>query len=86
VLSHFGPPKECAVEQVVTDAEVERAPAGDPDLLCGMVAAGGEDKAVGHAATTSRSMLKLSGRSVVCWVPLGTPHLPLFLSVADLPC
>ena len=59
---------------IVMDAEVERALAGNSDLLCGMVAAGGEGTAVGHAATTSRSIAKLRGCSVVCWVPLGTPH------------
>lgn len=69
----------------IMDADVERALAGDPDLLCGMVSAVGEGKPVSHAATTSRSIVKLSGRSVVCWVPLGTPLLSIFPSAADSP-
>ncbi len=35
---------------------------------------GGEGEAVVHAASTSKSILKLSGCSLVCWFPLGTPH------------
>ena len=58
---------------VVMGAEVEGTLAGDSDFLCDVRAAVGEGKAGAHAATTSRSILKLRGRSVVCWVPLGTP-------------
>ncbi|MDE3043019.1 MAG: hypothetical protein KGJ82_20945, partial [Nitrospirota bacterium] len=54
-------------------------------LLIGLLTGSEEGKPVSHAATTSRSIVKLSGRSVVCWVPLGTPILSLFLSVADSP-
>lgn len=45
------------------------------DLLYGMRAADGEGKPVNHAATTNRSMAELSGRSVLCLVPLETPAL-----------
>lgn len=81
----FEPQEDFSWSWIVMDAEVEGTPAADSNLLCGMLAAVGEGKPVGHAATTSRSIVKLSGRSVVCWVPLGTPTLPLFLSVADSP-
>ena len=67
-------------------ADVDRALAVNMDLLCGMVAAVGEDKPVGHAVATSKSMVKLSGWSMVCWVPLVTPILSRVISVADSPC
>jgi hypothetical protein len=52
---------------------------GNSDFLGDVVATVGEGQAGGYAATTSRSIVKLSGRSVVCWVPLGTP-IPSFIS------
>ena len=57
------------------DADVEGPLAGDVDFLGDVMTASGEGEPGAHAATTSRSMRKLSGRSVVCWVPLGTPNL-----------
>lgn len=79
------PEEEFSRLRIVMDADVERALSGDPNLLCGMVAAGGEGQASTHAATTSRSMVKLSGRSVVWLVPLGTPISPRFLSLVNVP-
>jgi hypothetical protein len=67
-------------------ADVDRALAVNIDLLCGMVAAVGADKPVGHAVATSRPMVKLSGWSMVCWVPLVTSILSRVISVADSPC
>lgn len=60
-------------------AEVKRALASDFDFLGDVVAPGGQGQAGAHAATTRRCIAKLSGRSVVCWVPLGTP-IPPFIS------
>ena len=55
------------------DAEVKCTGASNYDLFGDVIAVSGEGEADTHAATTSRSILKFSGRSVVCWVPLGTP-------------
>ena len=63
---------------VIVDADVERALASDPDLLRDMISPGREGQPSAHAASTSRSMVKLSGRSVVCWFPLGTPAFTPF--------
>ena len=78
-VASFQPQKDFCWSFVVMDADVEGSLAVNADLLCGMLAAVGEGKACTHAATTSRSIVKLSGRSVVCWVPLGTPF-PSFIS------
>ena len=64
---------------VIMDGDVERSLSGDLELLCDVIAAVGKSKACGYAATTSRSIVKLSGRSVVCRVPLGTPATLKFL-------
>ena len=56
-------------------ADIERTLAGDLNLPQGLVAAVGEGEPVVHAASTSKSIVKLSGRSVVWWFPLGTPIL-----------
>jgi hypothetical protein len=72
-ISAFQSRKDFRRSCVIVDADVERAEASNLDLLRDMFAAIGEGKPVAHAASTSRSMTKLSGRSVVCWFPLGTP-------------
>jgi len=54
---------------VIVDADIERALAGNLDLLGDVIPASGEGSVVGegqagvHAASTKRLMLKLSGRS-----------------------
>jgi hypothetical protein len=52
---------------------------GDLELLYDVIAAVGESKACGHAASTSRSIVKFSGRSVVCRVLFGIPATLKFL-------
>ena len=84
--------KSGRLEQCLTRSCPDTGPHGanltparrSPTFRVVLLTASGAVKMVGHAATTSRSIVKLSGRSVVCWVPLGTPILPLFLLVADL--
>jgi hypothetical protein len=60
---------------IVRDADIKRALTSDSDFLGDVIPASGEGEAVAHAASTSSSMAKVSGRSVVCWFPLGTPQM-----------
>jgi hypothetical protein len=60
----FEPQEDFCGVLVVMDAEVERALTGDFDFLRDVVAAGGESQAGAHAASTSSSILKLSGWSL----------------------
>ena len=61
----FHTQKDFSGVRVVMDAEVEGPLTGNADLLGDMVPAVGEGQPMAHAASTSRSMAKLRGRSVV---------------------
>ena len=59
------------------------------DFLCGMLAAVGKGKAIGHAATLispeNGTMMRSRWGGKRLIFPLGTPILLRFLSIADSP-